>query len=98
MIICKLDNFGRIYNFDLQMVRLIKNRIKVNWPLFLCNRMVTYKLDISKNLPFPLFLGLVLKENEIMTSDPLLTKPNHRNGLDNGVVNKMHYYQDSRNE
>jgi len=51
-----------------------------------------------KKLPFPSFLGLVLKENEIMSSDPLLTKPNPRSGLDNGVVNKMHYFQDIENE
>ena len=98
MIICKQDHFGRIDNFDLQVMWLIKNRIKVNWPLFLCNRMITYKLDISKKMPFPSFLGLVLKEKGIMTSDPLLTKPNPMSGLDNDVVNKMHYYQDSRNE
>jgi len=41
IIICKQDNFGRIDNFDLQVMWLIKNRIKVNWPLFLCNRMIT---------------------------------------------------------
>jgi hypothetical protein len=49
-------------------------------------------------LPFPSFLGLVLKENEIMTFDPLLTKPSPRSGLDNGTMNKMHYYQDSSDE
>jgi len=54
-------------------------------------------LDVSKKLPFPSFLGLVLQDNGILTSDPLLTKPNPRSGLDNGDVNKMHYYQDSRN-
>jgi len=70
----------------------------MNWPLFMFNRMITYKLDVSKKLPFPSFLGLVLKENEIVTSDPLLTKPNPRSGLDNGAVNKMHYHQDSEKE
>jgi len=54
-----------------------------------------YKLDVSKKLLFPSFLGLVLKENEIITFESLLTKPNPRSGLDNGDVNKMHYYQDS---
>jgi len=98
IIICKQDNFGRIDNFDLQVMWLIKNKIKVNWPLFLCNKMISYKLDVSKNLPFPSFLGLVLSENRILTSNHLLTKPNPRSGLDNGAVNKMHYYQDSSDE
>jgi len=44
------------------------------------------------------FLGLVLNENEILSSDPLLTKPSSRSGLDNGDVNKIHYYQDSEKE
>ena len=57
--------------------------------------MTTYKLDISKKLPYPSFLGLVLKEGGVLTFDPLLTKPNSRSGLDNGAVSKMHYYQDS---
>jgi len=92
MIICKQDNFGRIDNFDLQVMWLLKNRIKMNWPLFLCNRMITYKLDVSKELPFPSFLGLVLKYNGILTADPILTKQKPRSGLDNGAVNKMHYY------
>jgi len=52
VIICKQDNFGRIDNFDLQVMWLIKNRIKVNWPLFLSNRMITYKLDVSKKIPW----------------------------------------------
>jgi len=95
MIICKQNNFGRIDNFDLQVMWLIKNRIKVNWPLFLCNKTTTYKLYVSKKLPFLSFLGLVLKESGVLTSDSLLTKPNSRSGLDKGIVNKMHYCQDT---
>jgi len=38
---------------------------------------------------------MFLKKME--TADTLLTKPNHRSGLDNGVVNKRHYCQDSGN-
>jgi hypothetical protein len=53
IIICKQDNFGKIDNFDLQVLWLIKNRIKVNWSLFLCNRMVSYKLCFQK-IAFPL--------------------------------------------
>jgi len=48
-------------------------------------------------LPYLSFLGLVIKENGVETADTLLIKPNPRIGLDNDVVNKMHYYQDSRN-
>lgn len=58
--------------------------------------MVSYNLDNSKRLPHPSFLGCVLSSNGVQSNDTLLTKPNSRSGLDIGVVNKMHYYQDGR--
>jgi len=50
IIMCKKQNFGRIDDLDLRLMWLIKSRIKVNWPLFFCNRMISYKLDTSKKL------------------------------------------------
>jgi len=58
--------------------------------------MVSYKLDNSKGLPYPSFLGCVLSSNSVQSDDTLLTKPNRRSGLHIGVLNKMHYYQDGR--
>jgi len=60
--------------------------------------MISFKLDVSKKLPFPSFLSLVLSENGILKFNPLLTNPDPRSGLDNGDVNKMHYYQDASEE
>jgi hypothetical protein len=54
-------------------------------------------LDTSKRLPYPSYLGCVLVASSVGSSETLLTKPNPRSGLDTGAVNKMHYYQDSRN-
>jgi hypothetical protein len=96
IILCKQENFGRIDDLDLRLMWLIKNRTLVNWPLFFCNRMVSYRLDNSKRLPYPSFLGCVLSSSGVQSSDTFLTKPNPRSGLDIGAVNKMHYYQDGR--
>ncbi|KEH17110.1 transmembrane protein, putative [Medicago truncatula] len=90
------ENFGRIDDLDLRLMWLIKNRTLVNWPLFFYNKMVSYKLDNIKRLPYPSLLGCVLSSNGVRSDDTLLTKPNPRNGLDIGVVNTMHYYLDGR--
>jgi len=82
----------------MRLMWLIKNRIKVNWPLFFYNMMMSYKLDNSKKLPYPSFLGCVLIDNDVRTEDTRLTKPNPRSGLDKAAVNKLHYYQDSRDK
>jgi len=58
--------------------------------------MVSYKLDNSKRLPYPSFLGCVLNSNDVQSYDTLLTEPNPRSGLNIGAINKMHYYQDGR--
>ena len=96
IILCKQGNFGRIDDFNLRLMWLIKNRTLVNWPPFFYNRMVSCKLDNSKRLPYPSFLGCVLSASGVETADTLLPKPNPRSGLDISVVNKMHYYQDGR--
>jgi len=54
----------------------------VKCPLFFCNRMVSYKLDNSKKLPYPSFLTCVLRDTGVETADPLPTKPNPRSGLE----------------
>jgi len=58
---------------------------------------MSYKLDNSKRLPYPSFLGCVLSASGVGTADTLLTKPNPMSGFDTSVVNKIHYYQDGRN-
>jgi len=68
---------------------LIKNKIKVNWPLFFCNRMMLYKLDNKNKLPYPSFLS---RDNEVFSVGRLLTTPSSKSGLDKGEIGRMHYY------
>lgn len=97
VIMSKQGNYGRIDDFALRLMWLIKSIIKVNWPLYFCNRTMSYKLDTFKKLPYPSFLAEVLKDNEIHSANTLLTKPSTKSGLDKGVVNMTHYYQDNKN-
>jgi len=91
IILCKQGNFGRIDDLNLRVMLLIKNKVKVNWPLFLCGRMVTYKNDQRKGLPYPSFVSKILRALQVFIVSSLPTTPHDESWLDASVVGKMHY-------
>ena len=96
IIMCKQHNYGRIDDYDLSIIWLLKNKIKVNWPLFFSNRMISYKNDSKRNLPYPSFISRLLKVDRVTSVNTLLTKPSEVSGLDAKVVQKMHYVKESK--
>jgi len=95
IIMCKQHNYGRINDYDLSVMWLLKNKIKVNWPLFFSNCMISYKNDCRKKLPYPSFISCLLKSDRVVSVDTLLTTPSEVSGLDAKSVQKMHYVKNS---
>jgi len=96
IIMSKQHNYGRIDGYDLSIMWLFKNKIKVNSPLFFSNRMISYKKDSRKKLPYPSFISCLLRSDCVTSVDTLLTIPSEVSGLDAKVVQKMHYVKDSK--
>ena len=96
IIMSKQHNYGRIYDYDLNSMWLLKNKIKVNWPLFFSNRMISYKNDSRKKLPYPSFISCLLRSDRVTSFDTLFTKPSEVSGLDAKAVQKMYYVKDSK--
>ena len=94
IIMSKQRNYGRIDGLDLYIMWVLKNKIKINWPLFFCNRMIAYKNNGRKRLPYPSFVANVLRENRMFSGCTLLISPSEASGLDKKVVQKMPYVQD----
>jgi len=92
----KQHNYGRIDDYNLNIMWLLKNKIKVNSPLFFSNRMISYKNDSRKKLPYPSFISCLLRSDCVTSVDTLLTIPSEVSGLDAKVVQKMHYVKDSK--
>ena len=90
---CKQQNYGRIDDYNMW---LLKNKIKVNWPLFFSNLMISYKNDRRKRLPYPSFISCLLRSDHVLSVDTLLTTPSDFSGLDEKEVQKMHYVKDSK--
>jgi len=95
IITSKQHNYGRIDDYDLSIMWLLKNKIRVNWPLFFSNRMISYKNDGRKKLPYPSFISCLLRSDCVTIFDTLLTIPSEVSGLDAKAVQKMHYVKDS---
>jgi len=77
---------------------LLKNKIKVNWPLFFSNRIISYKNDGRKKLPYPSFISCLLRSDRVTSVDTLLTIPSEVSGLNAEAVQKMHYVKDSNGD
>jgi len=96
IIMCKQHNYGRIDDFYLSVMWLLKNKIKVNWPLFFSNYMISYKNECRKRLPYPSFISCLLKFNRVPSVNTLLTTPSDSSGLDEKAIQTMHYVKDSK--
>jgi len=96
IIMCKQHNYGKIDDLDLSVMWLLKNKIKVNWPLFLSNHMISYKNDRRKRLPYSSFISCLLRSDRVLNVDTLLTALSDCSGLDEKAVQKMHYVKDSK--
>lgn len=96
IITSKQHNHGRIDDYDLSIMWLLKNKIKVNWPLFFSNHMISYKNDSRKKLQYPSFISCLLRSDRLTSVDTLLTKPSEVSRLDAKAVQKMQYVKDSK--
>jgi len=80
IIMSKQHNYGRIDDYDFNIMWLLKNKIKVNWPLFFSNPMISYKNDSRKKLPYPSFISCLLRSDCVTSVDTLLTIPSEVSG------------------
>ena len=72
IIISKQHNYGRINDYDLIIMWLLKSKIKVNWLLFFSNYMISYKNDSRKKLPYPSFISCLLRSDRVTSVDTLV--------------------------
>jgi len=75
IIMSKQHNYGRIDDYDLSVMWLLKNKIKVNWPLFFSNHIISYKNDRRKKLTYPSFISCLLRSDRVLSVETLLTIP-----------------------
>jgi len=72
IIMCKQHNYLKIDDYDLSDMWFLKNKIKVNWPRFFSNLMISYKNDQRKKLPYPSLISCLLRADQVLSVDTLL--------------------------
>jgi len=58
--------------------------------------MVSHKNDSRKRLPYPSFIGCILRADHVLSVGTLHTTPSDSNELDEKGVQKMYYVKDSK--